>query len=383
VRRVATFAVSMAIAAPAFAAQLGSEGDLLSVDVHAFASPGFIYTTNHVNYLADSNKGSFEFTEVGINFTKALTDDLRFGLQLFSRQLGPSGDYRPTADWYYLDYRFRDWLGFRAGRVKIPFGLYNEVQDVDSARVPILLPQALYSITSQNYLLAQTGVELYGYRRMGQGGALDYQVYGGTTFLDTPASSPLATWNSIRTPYLVGGRLLWETPVEGLRAGLSVQALRIDASLTLNLPKPETVGLQIPGLLTVASAEYTAQAFQATMEYSRWFVGLKATDAVFFPPEFLVSERAYAMTSYRVNPWFWPGLYYAMYFPNTFNRASPAGKGHDLAGTLRFDINPHWLVKLEGHLMAGTAQLDPTLNSTLSVLPTWWFAFFAKTTAYF
>ena len=31
-------------------------------------------------------------------------------------------------------YGFADWLGMRAGRVKIPFGLYNEVNDVDSGR---------------------------------------------------------------------------------------------------------------------------------------------------------------------------------------------------------------------------------------------------------
>ena len=28
---------------------------------------------------------------------------------------------------------------------------------------------------------------------------------------------------------------------------------------------------------------------------------------------------------------------------------------HDVAATLRFDINSHWLVKLEGHYMTGTA----------------------------
>ena len=56
-----------------------------------------------------------------------------------------------------FDYRFKDWLGIRAGRVKIPFGLYNDSSDVDSARVPILLPQSLYPTLNRDFLLAQTG----------------------------------------------------------------------------------------------------------------------------------------------------------------------------------------------------------------------------------
>jgi hypothetical protein len=50
------------------------------------------------------------------------------------------------ADWFYLDYRFQDWFGLRAGRLKIPYGLHNEVQAIDSARVPVLLPQSVYPL---------------------------------------------------------------------------------------------------------------------------------------------------------------------------------------------------------------------------------------------
>src|SRR5712692_7441501 len=101
------------------AAQLGSSDELLSIEVHGFASQGFIKTTDN-NYLAHSKDGSFEFTEAGINFTKELTDKLRFGLQLFGRKLGPTGDYNAKLDWFYVDYRWADWLGLRAGRVKLP-----------------------------------------------------------------------------------------------------------------------------------------------------------------------------------------------------------------------------------------------------------------------
>src|SRR5580704_7460413 len=183
---------SLALTPRASAIELGSEGDLASVEVHAFVSQGFIFSVNN-NYLADSTThGSFEFSEIGLNFTKSVTDKLRVGMQLFAQYLGPTGNYTPQFDWFYLDYRVKDWLGFRAGRVKIPFGLYNEINDVDSARVPILLPQSIYPVESDNFLLAQTGGEVYGYSKSRVLGGLEYRAYGGTILVDTliPPNTP-------------------------------------------------------------------------------------------------------------------------------------------------------------------------------------------------
>jgi hypothetical protein len=118
-------------ASPGGAAELGSEGDLASLETHAFVSQGFIL------------------------------------------------------DWFYLDYRFTDWLGFRAGRLKIPYGLYN------------------------------------GFARSRSLGALDYRVFGGTIFIDAASLFPPATASQLdfNVRYVAGGRLLWETPLEGLRIG--------------------------------------------------------------------------------------------------------------------------------------------------------------------
>ncbi len=80
------------------------------IEIHAFVSQGFIASTDN-NYLAESKRGSFEFSEVGINFSKQLTDRMRVGIQLFTHDLGPLGNYRTRFDWFYLDYRFWDWLG--------------------------------------------------------------------------------------------------------------------------------------------------------------------------------------------------------------------------------------------------------------------------------
>ncbi len=56
-----------------------------------------------------------------------------------------------------------------------------------------------------------------------------------------------------------------------------------------------------------------------------------------------------------------------------------------MALTLRFDIEEHWLLKLEGHYMNGTASLSTALNDgkNRAALAASWGAFVVKTTAYF
>src|SRR5688572_2702508 len=104
---------------PAAAEEIETPLALPPLQLHGFVSQGFLLTSAN-NYLADSERGSFEFAEAGLNVTMPMTDRLRAGMQLFARDLGPIGDYQATLDWFYLDYRWRDWLGLRAGRLKLP-----------------------------------------------------------------------------------------------------------------------------------------------------------------------------------------------------------------------------------------------------------------------
>jgi hypothetical protein len=383
VRRLAL--IACAIASPVSAAEIGSESDIWSLEVHAFVSQGFLLSTAN-DYLAKSHKGSFEFSEMGVNFTKPLADNLRVGLQLFVRDLGPVGNYSIKADWYYLDYHWRDWLGFRAGRVKLPFGLYNDSSDVDSARVPILLPQSVYPIEDRDFLLAQTGVEVYGYYRTDSAGAFDYRAYAGTIFLDTAELPPSPyTVLDLTIPYVVGARLMWETPLEGLRIGGSVQNIWLDTTLALTAPQPTTITADLVALLWVASVEYSAHDWLLASEYTRWRSTTHSSDPALIPESTSSSERAYVMVSYRVNEWFQPGAYYSLLFPNVDDRSGRENQQHDVAATLRFDFTNHWLLKLEAHYMNGTAALSPAANDNTPqgmLTPNWGF-FLMKTTAYF
>lgn len=359
------------------------------LEVHGFLSQGAIKTTSN-NYLGKSEQGNFNFTEVGLNFSKSLTDRLSAGIQLFARNFGSIGNYNTKFDWFYLNYRYADWLGIRVGRTKIPFGLYNEVNDIDSARVWILLPQSLYPTENRDFLLAQNGAEIYGYHTFGSAGSLDYRVYGGNIFLDfTNIPGSAYRIKTLDSAYVVGSRILWETPLTGFKIGGSVQALRIDSDIVkLTDSNPVTgnnVSLKIPAVLWVASTEYINQKFQFSAEYSRWHLDSQSTNPTIFPESQAVSESAYGMFSYQFMDWFQPGFYYSIYYPDVDNRDGREKKQHDLAGTLRFDFNSFWLLKLEAHYMRGTARLNSTINDSraISSLDRDWGLFLAKTTIHF
>jgi hypothetical protein len=261
-----------------------------------------------------------------------------------------------------------------------------------------LLPQSVYPVQNRDFLLAQTGGELYGNVPLGGAGALEYRAYGGTIFVDTASST--TTIPDLSVPYLAGGRLMWQTPVEGLQAGGSLQGLRLDfmynpppeqvakaqmdGSVPANFKGPITV--ELPAVLWVGSVEYQMQDWLFAAEYARWAAKIESSVPALLPSSSMVSERFYGMTSYHVTPWFTPGVYYSALFPNVDDRLGRRDfYQQDVAGTLRFDINQYWLVKVEGHFMHGTAGLSRPLNDNrpLQDLTRDWGVFLLKTTAYF
>ncbi len=388
-KRRASLAFGLAatfVAGTARAGNVGGEDSPFSVDVHAFASQGFILTLHNDYIDSHTTHGSAQFTEMGVNVTKSFfSDKLRIGLQLFAQDLGPAGNFDVKADWFYADYRWQDWLGLRVGRLKIPYGLYNEVNDIDSARVPILLPQSVYPLQVRDFLFAQNGGEIYGFARLGGLGAFDYRVYGGTIFIDpalgVPAGSPVQL--QLDVPYVVGGRLFWETPLDGLRLGGTFEALRIDATAYIG----STTKISAPNETQawLVSAEYAARDLLITAEYGRGHTNQGTSNAMLLPPLRNTSEGGYGMVTYRATRWFQPGLYYSVLFANVDNHHGKANRQHDVAMTLRFDITDNWLVKLEGHFLDGTAALNSPLYAgpPPSQAATDWAAFFAKVTGYF
>lgn len=371
-------ALIAAIGGPAVADDAATEEAPLQV--HGFASQGALLTSNN-NYLAHTERGSLEFTEAGINFTKALDDRLTVGLQLFARDLGPEGTYSAKFDWLYLDYRWKDWLGVRAGRVKLPYGLYNDTSDIDAAQPVILLPQAVYPAINRNFLLAQTGVELSGYYSLGSAGALDYHAYLGTLYLSIPSTSAVRI-DDLDVPYIAGGRVLWETPVDGLRVAASALNAELDGTFTLTGESASTtVMLESRSTNWLSSVEYLNRGILLAAEYGR-SVGRSSVGPTTIHR---TAEQMYGLAGYRWRPWLQTTAYYSLLYPDVDHRSGQVNHQYDAAGAARFDITPHWIFKLEGHFLRGTAALSSDLNGgkPLAELVNQWWLVAAKTTVYF
>lgn len=352
-------------------------GEDSGLQIHGFASQGALLSTDN-NYLAKTERGSLEFAEAGIALYKQLDPKLRVGFQLFTRDLGPLGNYSAKFDWFVLDYRWRDWLGLRAGRTKLPFGLYNEIRDIDAAQPVVLLPQSVYSLTSRDFLLAQTGVELYGYRRIGELGALDYRVYGGSIFLELQRSPGLDVVE-IDVPWVGGGRLMWETPVDGLRLGISALAGRVEGDF---LQLDQRIQLGLTQVNWLASLEYVRHDVSLAAEYGRGRTTSTLDNASLRLSETEVTgEFGYVMAGYRLSSRLVPTAYYSLTYPNVEEREGKTQRQHDAALCLRFDLTPHWLLKVEGHNLRGAAAVSTTLNP--DGLSNRWWLFAAKTTVYF
>jgi hypothetical protein len=385
--------------------------DLPSLAIHGFVSQGAFLSTDN-DFLGRSERGSVEFLEAALNVSTEVTERLRIGAQLFTRDLGPIGNYTMNLDWAFIDYKWRDWLGLRAGRIKMPFGLYNEFADIDAARTPILLPQSVYPITSRDFQLAQTGFSIHGSAALPAGG-VDYQLFGGalfiaeSTFLDTGAQLELV---EVDTKYVAGGQLFWRAPVTGLRIGAS--ALHTNLALHLRADQLTTAALIMAGVvpmdfdgsfeyglrdvtLAVGSIEYALDDWLFSAEYSRWVSEVYSTIPMVIPGLDQDEERFYGMVSRSFTPWLELGTYYSIHFFDIDDRDGNAPRNSmrfreshrayikDLALSTRFDINDYWLWKLEAHYMDGTGGLaDDDLDDPDNLAEHWGF-FLIKTTVSF
>lgn len=109
------------------------------IDIHGFVSQGFL-KSDGVNLISRAQDGTFELNEMAINVGSQLNSKLRVGMQLMSRDFGETDNNKVKLDWALVDYHGRDWLGLRAGRLKMPTGMYSETRDIDALRTSILLP---------------------------------------------------------------------------------------------------------------------------------------------------------------------------------------------------------------------------------------------------
>jgi hypothetical protein len=133
--------------------------------------------------------------------------------------------------------------------------------------------------------------------------------------------------------------------------------------------------------------EYSRGLWLFAAEYSRWLIRTRAEPAL-LPTMRSDSERFYAMATYQLGERAQVGAYYSVYFVDAGDRLGHApgypenwyAWQRDLAASLRYDINDHWLWKVEAHLIDGAANLGAIDNPAAE---RYWGMFLVKTTVAF
>ncbi len=374
------------------------EVESLGVDIHGFVSQGFLKSTNY-NYLAnDSNKGSFQFNEMGINFGKQVTDQLRIGAQFFARDLGDVANNKVTVDWAYGDYSFKEWLGVRAGRIKIPFGLYGDIRDMDMLRTCIILPQGIYDDLLRDAMLAMNGASVYGTIPMSKAGSLEYQAQIGVANMDADSgigkyiASSISTYSttvgSFNTHTIYAGGLRWNTPLPGLSLKGTLLISESDVPITVRVSQSLTLSgtMNMKNKRQVYSAEYIWKDLTLVAEFMTNMSDNSSSVGNFG----YRNESYYGMATYRFTGWLEAGAYYSEHYPD----ASASGKNgdkyigpgehnfwawqKDAAVFARFDVNSYLNLKIEGHYVDGVGDvLD--VDNRIKDDKNWWY-FAAKAT---
>ncbi|BBI52349.1 hypothetical protein HORIV_47700 [Vreelandella olivaria] len=146
-----------------------------TLQVHGFLSQALIITDDN-NFFGHSSRdeGSLEFTEVGLNASLRPHQDVLVAAQVLSRRAGgESSDAEAKLDYGLIDYQMisnqQRNFGVQLGRIKNPFGFYNQTRDVAFTRPSILLPQSIYFDRTRSMALTGDGVTFYLEERLNNG----------------------------------------------------------------------------------------------------------------------------------------------------------------------------------------------------------------------
>ena len=403
--------LSIAFFQNAYAVEMSESG---LVEIHGFITQGYIHTSDNNMFADTEDDGTTQFNEVGLNFSSDVSERLRLGVQFFARDLGKMGDMEVSIDWAFADYSFYDWLNLRAGKVKLPFALYNTERDVDILRTFVFLPQSFYFEGWRDSANALNGAGFYGYIPAGFIGNFEYQLYSGTS--SVPADGGVARLLQDETPvwmdvdvtyvdvkYTSTGQMVWDSifGLDGVRLVGGAWGIEFDAHCDYNngsiLPYFDQSG-NPTGAFGMAKSKSTFNAkvftYNGSMEVALGDFVFAAEYVKFkynltLPVDTTISSTGvvaskfdslgyYGSLTYRFSEWLEGGMYYSEYYSDTDDKDGKKkaadyiasggltglapGMEHnqwskDLCVSLRFDISTNWLFKLEGHKINGSALL--------------------------
>ena len=325
-----------------------------AIAIHGYLSQAFAISDGH-QVLGIPKQGTFDYRTAALQVRATLSPKDSFVIQFTQERLGES----PAAaagsgidlDWIFYERQLGASTHVRVGRIKVPFGIYNEIRFVGALlpfyRTPeVFYPVGGYAFSSVDGALVSRS--LFAGRRF----SLDADVYGGEWSFPQDRS---ATRITVKNGF--GGQLWLSTPIQGLRVGLGG-----NHSTWLNAID-QAPGARVPHSRWVASLDGNFDRFRLSAEFEREsFPGLAATAQYV-----LASVRATDRLSVNAQASTSRARVDLARFDDQIAR--------ELAAGLSFAIRPDLVVKVENHWatsrrfeVPGATFFDPPRKASFAIV---------------
>jgi len=372
------------LARPSLAEEPPKLQNLNLFKLNGFLSQGYI-KTNKNNFFGHSNdSGSLDFREIGLTASLRPLPKLQLSGQLLHRRAGTSSNGGIHIDFGFLDYNFINTpaaeIGIRLGRMKNPFGFYNDTRDVPFTRPSILLPQSIYFDRTRNLALASDGGQLYGESRASWGN-IAIQFVAGFPQVDDRSTEvsilgPIPHSGNLKPKVSYLGRILYELPDSRLR--LAISGSQVNAAYDSGEKDILHDSGSVKFYPLILSAQYNAEHWSITSEYALRHFRLSN----FSDPRLeqnLTGESFYLQGTYRFSSSWEAVLRYDLLFTDRKDRSgkkyaaatgykAPAHNHYakDITIGLRWNITPAIMLSTEYHRINGTAWLSPLDNHDMT-----------------
>lgn len=299
------------------------------------------------SYMGADSTGTWDNNFLGLVMSAKINEKARAWAQLQASTTSvanPTGSARFT--WMFVDYQFSDSVSAHVGRIKFPFGLYNETINTQALR-PTIAEPVVYALAADMTYNAYHGVGVDWHKDLGGPGSIMTQVFAGNIYVE-----PEHKETTLRDVGLIGGRITYNTPVEGMRLMISANRTTVEAQNT-GAPTGEKAHED----RAMLSFDYVAHDWDIKAEYNYHTTPALATaqDALTVPPVLpgdviANKQRAYYIQAAYDMGKFTPYARYDYVNTDTTLKNNPAnyqkiyviGVGYKLADNLNLRAEQHF-----------------------------------------
>lgn len=362
----------------AFTAPIGAPAlaDDTNWQLHGALTQGVTYTSNNNFYGPSDDSGSLKFTEVSLNASARLLPNLRASGQALYRQAGAQGE-SGGVDYAFLDYQFftetTAVAGVRAGRYKLPIGLYNETRDIAFTRPSIFVPQSVYPDRARDLELSSDGALVYS----------DIFTDNGQWTIELNAGRPRIDKETAQTSFdffpgevddlgarsTYGGRIMYQSSDGRWTTAFSRVEAHIRYGTTMGTPMGLALktNVDVDLVYWIASLQCNIDQWTITTEYGQMDIAFSSDyfAAGLHPLQYYLQATRHLDSHWsvysRYDNLYWDrhdrdgDNYSAMTQASVKNFANFA---HDYSLGVRYDISSNSMVSAEYHYIDGTAWLS-------------------------